>query len=223
MVLLRLHLAVTLAALVLSGCKFDPAVYGLGYQSCDTTAECDAGGMVCLKGLCVPDCQDAHTVAWFEPESLDDIGYQFYKLCPGGECDVFVFDDNGVELTFLDVALPPRTFLDLGSTKKKEEVGDCNKVVFRFSILAPDEDGPQGRDISVVIRGREATGVVPEVLVPELYVEGEDFFKQYRENTHFYVVDTAIFDWPVRLRLVPIVSTATTFFGIRDFEMSCCN
>jgi hypothetical protein len=35
-------------------------------------------------------------------------------------------------------------------------------------------------------------------------------------------VDTRIFAWPVRLRLVPIASNTTAYFAIRGFEMSCC-
>ena len=225
MVLLRLHLAVALIALLLSGCKFDPAVYGLGYQPCDTTADCIAGGLVCLKGLCVPDCQNAYTVAWLEPESFDDIGDEFAKICPGGECEVSVLEEHEPGLAFLDVALPPGTFIDLGSAKSK--VDGCNRVVFRFSILAPDLDPePQGRDLSVVIRGEGATGVVPRDQNGIIILQkddGRDLYKQFSENTYFYVVDTSIFPWPVRLRLVPVVSTATTFFAIRDFEMSCCD
>jgi hypothetical protein len=225
MVLLRLHLAVTLAALLLSGCKFDPAVYGLGYQPCDTTSDCTAGGLVCLKGLCVPDCQGAYTVAWLEPESIDDIGYEFAKICPGGECEVVVLKDDEIELAFLDVALPPGTFLDLGS--KKGEVHDCSRVVVRFSILAPDMDPePQGRDLSVVIRGEGATGVVPRDQNGIIILQkddGRDPYEQFREYTYFYVIDTNIFPWPVRLRLVPVANNTTAFFAIRDFEMSCCN
>jgi hypothetical protein len=160
-------------------------------------------------------------VAWFEPESIDDDGYEFMKICPGGECEVFAHEDDEFIFPYLDVALPPGTFLDLGS--KKEKVEGCNRVVFRFSILAPDEGGSQGRDLSVVIRGTGATGLVPDVLILNLHENERDIFEQYLENTYFYVVDTSIFEWPVSLRLVPVVSTANTFFGIRDFEMSCCN
>jgi hypothetical protein len=51
----------------------------------------------------------------------------------------------------------------------------------------------------------------------------EDVYKQFSENTYFYVVDTGIFPWPVQLRLVPIANNTTAFFAIRDFEMSCCD
>jgi len=219
MVLLRIPLAVTLAALLLSGCKFDPAVYGLGYQPCDTTADCDAGGLVCLKGLCVPDCQGAYTVAWLEPGSVDDTGDEFDKTCPGGECEVL--DNQELDVKYLDVALPPGTFLDLFSTKSSVE--DCKRVVIRFSILAPDTGEPQGLELSVVIRGKDATGLVPGVLALTKHNKEEDIYKQFLQHTHFYVVDTEIFPWPVRLRLVPIANNTTAFFAIRDFEMSCCN
>jgi hypothetical protein len=215
MVFLRIHLAVILAALLLSGCKFEPAVYGLGYQECDTTADCNAGGMVCLKGLCVPDCQGAYTVAWLEPETRETVDW----ICPGAECGVEEDLDLGIK--FFGAALPPGTFLDLFS--QKDSVEPCNRVVIRFSILAPDEEGPQGLELSVVIRSKEATGLVPGVLSLTKYDVEEDIYKQFREHTHFYVVDTDIFAWPVRLRLVPIASNTTAFFGIRDFEMSCCD
>jgi len=215
MVILRLLLAVALAALLLSGCKFDPAVYGLGYQPCDTTADCDAGGMVCLKGLCVPDCQGAYTVAWLEPESEETVGW----ICPGARCNVLDNQELGVK--YLDVALPPGTFLDLFSEKSSVEY--CSRVVIRFSILAPDTGEPQGLELSVVIRGREATGLVPGVLTLTKHKKEEDVYRQFLQNTYFYVVDTDIFAWPVSLRLVPIANNTTAFFWIRDFEMSCCN
>ncbi|MFC1654971.1 hypothetical protein ACFL2F_04110 [Myxococcota bacterium] len=223
MVLLRVHLAVALAALLLSGCKFDPAVYGLGYQPCDTTDDCRAGGLVCLKGLCVPDCGEAYTVAWLEPESMDDIGYEFTMMCPSGECEMIAGEE--FDPAYLGAALPPSTFLDLGSTKPKVE--GCDRVVIRFSILAPETGEPQGLELSVVIRGLNATGVVPRdqdgIITLSKFNQEEDVYKQFRENTYFYVVDTVIFEWPVRLRLVPIANNTVAFFGIRDFEMSCCN
>jgi hypothetical protein len=221
MVLLRIHLAVALAALLLSGCKFDPAVYGLGYQKCDTTAKCAGGGLVCLKGLCVPDCQGAYTVAWLEPGSVDDTGDGFEAICSGGECGISVFEEEGLKMPFLDVTLPFGAFLDLGS--EKEDVDECSRVVFRFSVLAPAEGENQGLELSVVIRGNEATGLVPDVLQLRRYVPENDIYKQFLEQTYFYVVDTSIFAWPVRLRLVPIASNSIVYFGIRDFEMSCCN
>jgi len=219
MVLLRLHLAVALAALLLSGCKFDPAVYGLGYQPCDTTDDCTAGGLVCLKGLCVPDCQGADTVAWLEPETRETVDW----ICPGAECDVF--DNLEVGVKYLDVALPPGTFLDLFS--QKDSVDNCSRVVIRFSILAPDTGEPQGLELSVVIRGLDATGVVHRdqngIITLSKFNKDADVYRQFNENTYFYVVDTSIFPWPVRLRLVPIANNTTAFFAIRDFEMSCCN
>jgi hypothetical protein len=218
MVLLKLHLAVALVALLLSGCKFDPAVYGLGYQKCDSTAECIGGGLVCLKGLCVPDCQGAYTVARLGPDSEDDTGDYFKKLCPGALCET--------SPEYLDVELPPGTFLDMGSMKTKEELGDCNVVVIRFSILVPKEK-VQGRELSVVIRGPNATGVVHEeeggVISLQLFEPDEDLDERFREETHFYVVSQEIFGWPVGLRLVPIANNTTAYFWIRDFEMSCCN
>ena len=215
MVLLRIHLAVALAALLFSGCKFDPAVYGLGYQPCDTTADCDAGGLVCLKGLCVPDCSGAFTVAWLEPETRQEVEW----ICPGAECGVF--DNPDLGLQYLDVALFPGTFLDVFS--KKPTVDNCGRVVIRFSILAPDTGEPQGLELSVVIRGEGATGLVPGLIQLTKFNQEEDVYKQFRENTYFYVVDTSIFAWPVRLRLVPFASNTVAFFWIRDFEMSCCN
>ena len=221
MVFLRLNLAVALAALLLSGCKFDPAVYGLGYQKCDTTADCTAGGMVCLKGLCVPDCQGAYTVAWLEPGYVDDVGDEFEMVCPGGECGISIFEGEGLEMPFLDVALPFGSFLDLGS--KKKSVDECSRVVFRLSVLAPTEGENQGLELSVVVRGQEATGLVPGILSLKKYDQERDIYKQFLEQTHFYVVDTSIFAWPVKLRLVPIASNTIVYFGIRDFEMSCCD
>jgi len=217
MVFLRVHLAVFMAALFLSGCKFDPAVYGLGYQTCTTTAGCNTGGMVCLKGLCVPDCDGAYTVARLGPEYEDDEGDDFNKICPGGE--------YAVTEEFLDVVLPPGTFLELGSTKKQEEVEGCNRVVIRFSILAPKMDS-QGRELSVVVRGLDATGVVPKdqggVIGLEIFNQEDDLDNRFLVRTHFYVVDTGIFEWPVRLRLVPTANNTVAYFWIRDFEMSCC-
>jgi hypothetical protein len=218
MVFLRIHLAVFLAALFWSGCKFNPAVTGLGYQTCDTTADCKSGGLVCLRGLCVPDCNGIYTVARLVPEHEGDAGEYFKKICPGGEC--------AVKKEFLSVELPPGTFLELGSTKNQDDVKGCNRVVIRFSILAPDlHPEPPGRELSVVIRGAEATGVVPEdqdgKILLEKAIEEEDLKKQFRENTYFYVVDTAIFEWPVRLRLVPIAGDKTAFW-VRGFELSCC-
>lgn len=217
MVFLRVHLAVVLTALCFWGCKFDPAVYGLGYQFCDTTSDCDPGGMVCLKGLCVPDCDGTYTVARLGPESEDDAGDYFNKICPGGECVVTA--------EWLDVVLPPGTFIELGSTKKQNEVTGCNRVVIRLSILAPEMDS-QGRELSVVVRGLEATGVIPQdqggVIELEKFNPEDDLDNRFLVHTHFYVVDTGIFEWPVRLRLVPIANNTTAFFWIRDFEMSCC-
>lgn len=217
MVFLRIHLAVFLAALFWSGCKFDPAVIGLGYRTCGTTADCKSGGLVCLKGLCVPDCNGTYTVARLGPEHEDDAGEYFEKICPGGKC--------AVNQDFLSVELPPGTFLELGSTKNRDGVKGCNRVVIRLSTLAPDTGESQGLDLSVVIRGAETTGVVPRdqdgIIALKKFRQAEDLDKRFWENTYFYVVDTAIFEWPVRLRLVPIASE-TTFFWVRAFEISCC-
>jgi len=110
--------------------------------------------------------------------------------------------------------------------KTKEELGDCNVVVIRFSILVPKEK-VQGRELSVVIRGPNATGVVHEeeggVISLQLFEPDEDLDERFREETHFYVVSQEIFGWPVGLRLVPIANNTTAYFWIRDFEMSCCN
>jgi hypothetical protein len=214
MVFLRARLAVLAAALLFSGCRFDPAVDGLGYQECDTTDECMAGGMVCLKGFCVPDCDSVYTVSRLGPDSKDDAGEHFTWMCPGGRCEI-----TG---EYLDVELPPGTFLEMGSDKVEDQLGDCDRVVIRFSILAPQMDS-QGRELSVVIRGRDATGVIPGTFTLEKIVEEQDLGLQFREQTQFYVVDVVIFGWPVRLRLVPIANNTTAFFWIRDFEMSCCN
>ncbi len=213
MVFLRIPLAVLVAAVLLGGCKFDPAVYGLGYQECDTTADCDAGGLVCLKGFCVPDCDNLYTVSRLGPDSADDVGEHFTWICPGGRCEVTA--------EHLDVELPPGTFLEMGSDKSKDQLGDCDRVVIRFSVLAPEMDS-QGRELSVVIRGGNATGVIPETLTLTLVAGEERLARQFRENTQFYVVDAAIFGWPVRLRLVPVASNTTAYLWIRDFEMSCC-
>ena len=158
-------------------------------------------------------------MAWLGPEYEDDAGDYFEKICPGGE--------YAVTEEFLNVVLPPGTFLELGSTKKKEEVEGCNRVVIRLSILAPDLDPePQGRELSVVIRGAEATGVIPRnqggIIELEIFNPEENLNNRFQVRTHFYVVDTGIFEWPVRLRLVPIANNTTAFFWIRDFEMSCC-
>jgi hypothetical protein len=214
-VFLRIHPAIVLAALLFWGCQFDPAVTGLGYQPCDTTDACTSGGMVCLKGLCVPDCSGAYTVARIEPESQDDIGDHFKMICPGGLCEIAE--------EYLYGELLPGTFIELGSTKKEEEVEGCSRVVIRLSILAPDmAPEPQGRELSVVVRGVDATGVIPDTLTLQKVDPEGNIVRQFLENTRFYVVDTGIFAWPVRLRLVPIASNTTAYFAIRGFEMSCC-
>ena len=220
MVFLRIHLAVIMAALFLTGCKFDPAVYGLGYQSCDTTENCEAGGFVCLKGFCVPDCQETYPVAWLEPAKDGDKAS--WECSAEENCHL----NHEVRPSRLDVALPPGNFIEMGPQKidSKTFIPDpgCGRVVLHFSVLAPDMDVPQGLELSVVIRGKVATGVLPDNLVLRKVVEGEDIDPQFRENTRFYLVNTSIFEWPIRLRLVPIANNTTAFFWIRDFEISCC-
>lgn len=220
MVVLRPHFAVLLVMLSSWGCHFEPAITGMGYQACETTENCEAGGFVCLKGFCVPDCQGAYPVAWLEPAKDGD---KASVECSAEEsCQI----NHEAMPSRLDVALPPGNFIEMGPEKTgpKTFIPDpgCGRVVLRFSVLAPDMDESQGLELSVVIRGQDATGVLPDNLLLRKVVEGEDIDPQFRENTQFYVVNTAIFEWPIRLRLVPIASNTVAYFAIRDFEISCC-
>jgi hypothetical protein len=211
--------------LSLPGCTYNPAVNALGYLSCSATKPCP-GGFVCIENICAPDCQGLHDIAWVEP-GPEDLGH--WSCSKSAVCEQKTTEDDDWPAR-IQASLLPEDFIELGPDPGVGyDVSACRRLVLRLSVLPL---GPSiGRKISVVIHGYQQglpiVGVDQEIVLAETEPQGDyDSVKNaFRQHTAFFVVSTATFGWPIRVRLFPVrepnVPDIVTF-AVRDFKMYCC-
>jgi len=207
------------------GCSYNPGVSALGYLSCSAGEPCP-GGFVCIENICAPDCQGLQDIFWVEP-GPEDLG--LWSCSKSAACEQKTPEDDDWPAR-IEASLAPMDFLELGPDPSVGYDGSaCRRFVLRFSVLPL---GPSvGRKISVVIHGWQqglpVVGVDQEIELAENEPQGDynSVKNAFRRHTAFFVVSSATFGWPIRVRLFPVGEPNApdiVTFAVRDFKMYCC-